>query len=145
MEKKIKRIWFISLILITVISLGVSVYIYTIPTKDEEIAIKVVKEAKKLQTFPNKVSANKIFIKDNLIAISYNYVTDEGYNSTQKELWKYEDNKVKYLGNDDGIKVQDLPIGYLSMSNGNEKIITDIMNSEESKEINTNKINRLSR
>lgn len=145
MEKKIKRIWFISLILITLISLGGSVYIYTTPTKDEEIAIEAVKELKRSQKFPNKVSVNSIFIKDNLIAISYSYVTDTGATSGQKELWKYEDNTVKYLGNDDGIKVQDLPIGYLSMSSGNEKIITDIMNSEESKEINTNKINRLSR
>ena len=88
---------------------------------------------------------SEVYIKDNLIAIQYSYVTDTGSSASQKELWKYDNKNVEFLGNDDSIKVQDLPIGYLSMTSKNEEIIADIINSESSIKLNAKRINRFSR
>lgn len=145
LNDKIKKIWIISLILLVFISLLLSLYIYNTPLENEKICVKASEELRKNQKFPNKVEISEVYIKDNLIAIQYSYVTDTGSSASQKELWKYDNKNVEFLGNDDSIKVQDLPIGYLSMTSKTEEIIADIINSESSIKLNAKRINRFSR
>ena len=145
LNNKIKKIWIISLIILVFISLLLSLYIYNTPLGKEKICVKASEELRKNQKFPNKVEISEVYIKDNLIAIQYSYVTDTGSSAYQKQLWKYDNNNIEFLGNNESIKIQDLPIGYLSMTSKNEEIIADIINSENSIKLNAKRINKFSR
>lgn len=146
MERKIKIIWIISLILIVVLSLGICFYQYSHITQDEKYFIEWAEEEKDNIPYPNTFNVQDIWLNKKMgyAIINYHYQSKTGKNESFEEVWQIENNKISIkIGNLNGSKVYDLPIGYIKYTPQSLKeLATKIKNNNETIQLNYVRLNR---
>ena len=147
MLEKIKKIWIISLIIIIVVSFGLSIYLYNTPDENEKIIINWANNRMEDITYKNTFIIDDIEMNKELgyCILSYHYDNEQGENQSCKELWKIENNEIKTnLGSLTGTKVMSLIIGYVTYTPEKLKeIATEVENDSKTISFSANRITRL--
>ncbi len=147
MERKIKIIWIISLIIIVALSLGVCFYQYLHTTPEEKYFLEWANEQKKNIPYPNTFNIQEIWLNKEMgyVIINYHYENKTGKSENFEEVWQIENNKISIdIGDLNGKKVYDLPIGYLTYTPESLKeLATQIKNDNETIQLNNTRLNRL--
>ena len=147
MLEKIKKIWIISLIIIIVVSFGLSIYLYNTPDENEKIIRNSANNRMEEITYKNTFKIDNIEMNKEIgyCILSYHYEDEQGENQSCKELWKMENNEIKTnLGSLTGTKVMSLIIGYVTYTPEKLKEIeAQVENDSKTISFSANRITRL--